>query len=834
MTDITPSAFPAGRWRARWIWFEPPQIASRGGFVLNREAAQTGRFGCLRRRFALQRVPDCLPARVSADSRYVLWVNGAEVARGPVRGNPRKLRYDLVDLAPQLREGENLIAVLARFYGRANPWWMPAPAAFQLGAGAFVFEARLSEDEWLVSDGRWRALPGDAWQDGETLPVSVSGTPPERFDARKLPADWREPGFDDAAWAPAIELGANAMGFSGHHEPPSQPYGAMLPRPIPQLGGVSRRAFPIGLRHGLRGQDIEDPVLQADADGEAGSARRLEDSAAGLELPGSTEGFQQLILDFGEIVAGTLILEVDAEPGARFDLSAAELLTPDGCLDRQDQYAGFRYVARSGEERFESFDALGLRYAALSIRSAQAVRFHSLSVRERLCPGQPGPAFRCNEILLEKIWQVGRRTVDLCSHDAYLDCPTREQRAWTGDFVVHQMVDLTTNADWRLARHNVELVASPRPDGMLPMAAGGDIEHIDASFIPDWALHWVRALYNLYRYTGDREFVAGHLASAENVLRWFLPYHGEDGLLGDLTGWVIVDWSSVRTDGRSSVVNALWVRALRDFAEMSTWLGDAGRSRWAARKALEVEGSFEAFWDPQRELYVDRIVDGARAKPASQHAQAAAICAGVVPPARLARLVALLTDRSRHVHATWSRAHGDAREPRPGESGVGGPYLVTGYPPPWWDVERQIVVAQPYFRYVVHEALARAGRADLVAELCLDWQALLERCATSWSETWYGGTTCHGWCSTPTSDLLTLTLGITPALPGYERARIAPRLGMLRSAQGAVPTPRGWLRVSVDRDERRLEIESPTEVEVDLDDGAPRIHPPGRRVLGLP
>ena len=32
---------------------------------------------------------------------------------------------------------------------------------------------------------------------------------------------------------------------------------------------------------------------------------------------------------------------------------------------------------------------------------------------------------------------------------------------------------------------------------MLPMAVGGDIEHDDASFIPDWALHWVRALHNL-------------------------------------------------------------------------------------------------------------------------------------------------------------------------------------------------------------------------------------------------------------------------------------------------------------------------------------------------
>ena len=118
---------------------------------------------------------------------------------------------------------------------------------------------------------------------------------------------------------------------------------------------------------------------------------------------------------------------------------------------------------------------------------------------------------------------------------------------------------------------------------MLPMAAGGDIEHHDASFIPDWALHWVRALHNLWRYTGDRERVARLLPVAEGVLRWFEAFAADDGLASDVTGWVIIDWSSVSVDGKSSVLNALWARGLRDFAEMAEWLGDAGRAQLGAR-----------------------------------------------------------------------------------------------------------------------------------------------------------------------------------------------------------------------------------------------------------
>ncbi len=79
----------------------------------------------------------------------------------------------------------------------------------------------------------------------------------------------------------------------------------------------------------------------------------------------------------------------------------------------------------------------------------------------------------------------------LNSFDAYTDCPTREQRAWVGDGVVHQLVDLTTNNDWGLARNYVELGNSPRSDGILPMSVVGDIEAGGGLTIPDWSLSWL-------------------------------------------------------------------------------------------------------------------------------------------------------------------------------------------------------------------------------------------------------------------------------------------------------------------------------------------------------
>ncbi|MCB9125224.1 MAG: hypothetical protein H6643_12040 [Caldilineaceae bacterium] len=136
----------------------------------------------------------------------------------------------------------------------------------------------------------------------------------------------------------------------------------------------------------------------------------------------------------------------------------------------------------------------------------------------------------------------------LNSHDAFIDCPTREQRAWVGDSVVHQMVHLATNTDWRLAWHYLTLGNSPRPDGILPMSVVGEIESGGGHTIPDWALHWVHGVYNFYRFQGDADAVKAFMPTVERILRWYMPYQTSAGVLKDVVEWEsVVDWSGVST-----------------------------------------------------------------------------------------------------------------------------------------------------------------------------------------------------------------------------------------------------------------------------------------------
>jgi hypothetical protein len=374
------------------------------------------------------------------------------------------------------------------------------------------------------------------------------------------------------------------------------------------------------------------------------------------------------------------------------------------------------------------------------------------------------------------------------------------------------MVHLTTNADWGLARWHPRLAFSPRPDGMLPMAAGGDAEAL-AITIPEWALHWVRSVWNLWRYTGDRELVRGFLPGVESVLRWFLPYRDASGLVRHVEQWVLVDWAALHHQDCSASLNAQWARALVEFAEMSEWLGDGGRAAWARALHAELARAFELFWDQARGSYVDHAVGGVAQRPMSQHAGATAVWAGLVPTARVARVIDTICDARRLVRRTWM--------------GLAGPaYLALGAPAADWDVETQIVAAEPFYRYVVHDAVVAAGFADRIAGLCRDWCHFLERGETSWPELWNEGSHCHGWSSTPTRDLVQHVLGITPAEPGFAVARIAPRLGGLGWARGAAPTPHGFISVEATPD--RVSVESPVPVLLDLAGRAPERAPAGR------
>ncbi len=761
-------------WNARWIWAAPaPKPLSPIAASALPPKETWNRFCYLRRSvdIDLDAVPASAPARVTADSRFVLFVNGVEVARGPARAMPERLAWTEVDLAPFLRVGRNAICALARFYGLPGPWWRPAPPSFQLGFGSFAFE---SPAIGVISDSTWKAIAAPYRQDvvaAQALPVP----PLEILDGAKVPIGWAGAEFDDSAWAPAVELSAGTFSHN-RTRIPVEPYSAPEADDIAPL-----TAIPVALaelsRRGVAHDDADDP-------------RRAYPAP-----DGSSDGPDTIVTyDAAMITLATPWAVVSGPAGSVVDFYSGEDLRGDGAAETNPRQFAMRYIIRgAGDERVESYESVGFRY--LSIVARGGAQIESAGAIERRYPRSDDAYFECDDPALNKIWRVGARTLELCSTDAFIDCPGREQRAWLGDSYIHALLTYVTNTDWHLVTRHLRVCAqSRRADGLLAMAAAGDLSQ-SSTTIPDYSLHWIRALARYFEYSGDAQTVSELMPTAAGILAAFERYRAADGLIRGMPGWIFIDWAMTERAEVTGALDALYAAALDDFAALCTMvLGDPRTAADARARAERTRGAFALLWDEVAGVYVDAADRNGPRRRVSQQTNAIAIVAGCAPRERWSRMLDYILDESR-VAIT------------PTISDNFGAYLMQRMDPAEhmaFDVERNVVAAQPFFSHILHDAIVRVGRRDLIPSRCMKWWPQIERGNTAFEEYWNArpgtGSRCHAWSATPTYDLTTWVLGVRPVAPGYARATIAPRFGPLMHLEGRVPTPHGAIEVKLDHD----------------------------------
>lgn len=709
------TTWPAS-WKGRCIWW-PSQ----------------GEFGYLRRSFHLDSVPGEVKARVCANSRYVLFVNGELLGRGPIRSEPLHLFYDTYDIAPILREGPNVIAAWCRLYVRPNVFWKPGAAA-----GWFLFEASGGELD-IASGDDWKAMPAPY---GEYTPGFWQQGQPNKeiLDGAEVPVGWSVAGFDDSHWAKAEVRQWGLL---------DRPFLLMSPRPIPQL---------------------EEKIILPPSGGEF-----------------MLEPNELQTIDFGRITRAHPRLKVIADSGVVLDLTCGEDLQSDGAPEIRPREWTFQYTSRGGEQDVESFEAVGFRY--LSVRPSGRARV-SVEARESHYPRQEGALFRCDDEVLNQIWETGVRTLDLCSTDAFIDCPGREQRAWLGDAFLTSLISLVANPDTRLVKHTLRLHGEgQRADGLLPAAAACDFSLLPSA-LPDHSLLWIRGLRCAWDYTGDEELIDELLPRAIPILQFFEEFRGDNGLLEDVPGWVFIDWAQTERGSNIAALDAFYVLALEDFASIASARGQSSWATWAKGLARRSKKAFGRYWDRKRDVYLDT----AGGRRVSQQTNSLAIVAGCAPASRHDRILSYILDEER-LKITKT----------PGDSFDWSERLAFQWMEPEnFNDEHDVVSAQPFFSHFLHGALVKAGRREQLVPMLKRWELQLESGNGCFEEYWGappgGGSRCHVWSATPVYDAISYLLGVRPAKPGFAEVEIDPHFGPLNHLSGRVPTPHGFIEVEAHRD----------------------------------
>ncbi|BFT70068.1 family 78 glycoside hydrolase catalytic domain [Paenibacillus sp. P36] len=194
-------------WKAKWIW---------GG---NKESPRN-EWRCFRTTFDMAENDIITEAelRISADSRYVAYVNGVRVGRGPVRSWPAKQFYDTHRIGHLLKpEGLNTLAVFVMHYGVSNFYYVR-------GLGGLLAEVTIGGKTLAATDESWRTVKLAA-QLSSSPRLSGQQAFSEVYDARKWDEGWTELGFDDSSWCLARVVGPVGSG----------PWKTLVPRDIPFL-----------------------------------------------------------------------------------------------------------------------------------------------------------------------------------------------------------------------------------------------------------------------------------------------------------------------------------------------------------------------------------------------------------------------------------------------------------------------------------------------------------------------------------------------------------------------------------------------------------------------
>lgn len=163
-----------------------------------------------RKDFTLKKSPRKAEARIAADSKYWLWVNGTlAVFEGGLKRGPNRTDtyYDVVDLAPYLRKGQNDIRLLLCFFGRQGFSHVSSGQA-----GVIVDAPTIG----LVTDATWQSQRLQAYQ--------TCGAPYTNFRLAEsnIRFDARMKGQNNLK--PSLEIGVWGEGT----------WGKLVERPIPQ------------------------------------------------------------------------------------------------------------------------------------------------------------------------------------------------------------------------------------------------------------------------------------------------------------------------------------------------------------------------------------------------------------------------------------------------------------------------------------------------------------------------------------------------------------------------------------------------------------------------
>jgi len=684
---------------------------------------------------------------VSADNRFVLFVNGKRTGEGPARGDLDHWRYETFDLGPALHAGDNTISATVWNYGALAPTAQMSDQTGFLVQGGGPLEAAADTDEsWEVKEEKGQGFLAISSTD---LPNYYAASPGEFLEGNRYDWDWQT---STEGWRHAMTVGTG--------EPGRYP-----------------KATPVGTGSGVNRWLLVEDKLPPMAHQEIPTGRvvRVEGMppVAGFPATIPPHSDVRILLDRGTMATAYPELVFSSGKGATLRVSYAEALVDRmGKKGNRNEVEGRKMLGLT--DVLSTDGAQGRTWNSLYWRTWRYLELHVQTADEQLSidslkayfsaypfvEGRSGVT--ASDPSLHAMWDIGTRTARLNAHETYMDCPYWEQLQYIGDTRIQALISYVEFGDDRLARQALDAYDQSRiSEGLTQSRYPSALNQV----IPTFSLYWIGMIHDYWLYRPDDGPLKGWVPHTRSVIEWYAGHERTDGLLGIMPWWNYGDWTKdfvfgvppQDPDGGSALLSLNYMAALRDAADLEAYLGNGALAGDYRAHADRIGAAvYRLCWDATLGLLADTPAHG----HFSEQTNAMGVLEDVVPEGLRAGVM----------KAVLAHSPGTGKVPAGGE-----------FSP-----------ASIYFRFYVARALDHAGMSDLYLDTLGPWRKMLTLGLTTWAETDEPTRSDdHAWSAHPNYDLLTLVAGIKPASPGFRTVLVAPHPGSLTDFAAHMPHPMG-------------------------------------------
>lgn len=729
-----------------------------------------------RKKFILQDTPKSAVLSIAAESYYLLYVNGIEIGRGPVRGTHRHNYYNSYEIVSLLHTGENVIAMLVQCMNEDN--FITAPAQ-----PALIAEL----DGFFGTGADWEVSIASDWRsDVESYNVQVGYC--EWRDLTMEPLGWTKC-EDTAVWKKAWEIPKTNKIHSKKllaRDIPALTEMTFCPVDIPVVAEVPAMSDPDSIKiYDLLLNEVYSKPTETRTNG-LNYLLEATETPARIEAANDNSGVT-VIFNFDTEVAGRFELDITAPSGTIIDIYHNELVVNDRLVVKHDQdpyHFTDRFILREGRQFIgNSVYQRGFKMVQIVCRNfASPITIHKVKAISCKYPFTRRASFNCDDLLLNKIWEACCETIECCTTDVFIDCPWRERSFWVNDLIIENKTSLEAFGVSEVHRRAFRLAFSDaRENGIIPGVCPCPKDEDFFILVPTNLLIIIM-LHDYLMYSGDKELIRELMPNIIAIIKTFESWEDVHGFIEPPKQyWNFFDWgfelNGITMNSKvTSLLTYLHIIALKTIIELAEIVEEKIDYQKYESKIKNISSNVEKyFFNNKSNRLANWVENGEYSEHSSQLAHAFALLSGEYSDTTKVHFEDALSDKN-------------------------------------------IIKPELYLHYFVFHAMRLCGKEiEAIERIRKYWGDIVKTgSSTIWevgvhehgkSGCFGDGSLCHAFATSPIDFFQTVILGVEPLSPGFKTFKVAPNALDLNFAEGRIPTPQGNIFIKWEREDNYLKVE---------------------------